>query len=68
MVFVAMKSSSSKIAIIVSPGAPRPLPQGPGPVCEAYFSNSKPRKSNIFLFHPSPFASFHVSYFYNALF
>ena len=24
-----------KIAIIVSPGAPRPLPQGPGPACEA---------------------------------
>ena len=34
-VFVAMKSSSSKIAIIVSPGAPRPLPQGLGPACEA---------------------------------
>ena len=31
-------------------------------------SNSKPRKSNIFLFHPSPFTSLHVSYFYNAFF
>ena len=66
MVFVAMKSISSKIAIIVSPGAPRPLPQGPGPACGAYFS--KPRQhlsSSLYLMNTIRFTT---RYFYNAFF